>query len=154
MDVVCGKWNCKCILKQEDEDMIKVYSNIIPAAGFKAMTIWPFLFVRKKAVQNGLFNEVDERHEEIHGEQQKEMLFIGFMLAAVMAVTNFGWWSLLALPLFFWWYGIEWFIKACYYGNATTAYKNISFEREAYAHQHQLDYLFYRNPFAWFRYIK
>ena len=132
--------------------MIKIYSNIIPFKGFMAMTVWPLLFIRKSAAYN--FNETDERHEEIHGEQQKEMLFIGFMLAAVMVVTNFGWWSLLALPLFFYWYGIEYVIKLCYYRNSTTAYKNISFEREAYAHQHELDYLFYRNPFAWFRYIR
>ena len=134
--------------------MIKVYSNIFPLPAFKAMTIWPVMFIRKKAAMSGLFNAVDERHEEIHGAQQKEMLGMGVMLAAVLVVLGCGWWSLLALPLFFYWYGIEYVIKLCYYRNSTTAYKNISFEREAYAHQHELDYLFYRDPFAWFRYIR
>lgn len=134
--------------------MIKIYSNIFPIKGFKEMTIWPFLFIRKKAAMSGLFNAVDERHEEIHGEQQKEMLFIGFMLAAVMVVTKCGWWSLLALPLFFYWYGIEYVIKLCYYRNGTTAYKNISFEREAYDHQREIDYLYNRKDFAWFNEIK
>ena len=129
--------------------MILIRTNILPS-GTKLMTIWPFIFTHKETK----VDDKDIRHEEIHGEQQKEMLIIGAAMAVILAVCNCGWWSLLALPLFLWWYGIEWFIKACYYGNATTAYKNISFEREAYAHQHQLDYLFYRNPFAWFRYIR
>lgn len=133
--------------------MIKVYSNIIPTAGFKATVLWPFLFIRKKSMQNGLFNEVDERHEEIHGEQQKEMLCIGTLIAAVMVVTNCGWWSLIALPLFFYWYGIEYVIKLCYYRNGHTAYKNIGFEREAYANQSDFVYLYDRKPFAWFNYI-
>ena len=130
--------------------MKTVYNNIIPFKGFKAITIYPFVFVRKSA----RFTSTDEYHERIHAKQQKECLTVAVPVAAVLWAAGCGAWSLLALPLFFWWYGIEWFIKACYYVNATTAYKNISFEREAYAHQHQLDYLFYRNPFAWFRYIK
>lgn len=134
--------------------MIKVYNNIFPLPAFKAMTIWPFMFIRKKAVQCGLFNETDERHEEIHGEQQKEMLCIGTLIAAVMVVTNCGWWSFIALPLFFYWYGIEYVIKLCYYRNSKTAYKNVSFEREAYDHQREIDYLYIRKPFEWINEIK
>ena len=35
--------------------------------------------------------------------------------------------------------------------DATAAYRAIRFEREAYAHQDELDYLVYRRPFAWTR---
>ena len=127
-----------------------IRNNIIPAKGFKAITLLPYIFVRKGAI----YRDTDNRHEHIHGRQQLEMLIVGIVLAVVLWITGCGWWSLLALPLFFYWYGIEYVIKLCYYRNSTTAYKNISFEREAYAHQHELDYLFYRDPFAWFRYIR
>ena len=35
--------------------------------------------------------------------------------------------------------------------DATAAYRAIRFEREAYGHQDELDYLVYRRPFAWTR---
>lgn len=131
--------------------MIKVFNNIIPVSGFVALAMWPLLFIRKKAAWR--FDEMAERHEEIHGEQQKEMLVIGAAMALVLAVCGCGWWSLFALPLFFYWYGIEWLIKWAYYRNAHTAYKNIGFEREAYSNQSDIAYLYDRKPFAWFDYI-
>jgi hypothetical protein len=77
------------------------------------------------------------------------MLGIGAVLTAILLILGCGWWSLLALPLFFWWYVIEWLIKCVYYRNPTTAYKNIGFEREAFRHQSDLMYLYDRKPFAW-----
>lgn len=53
-----------------------IYNKIIPFKGFKAITIWPFIFVRKECS----FNEVDLNHENIHGKQQKELLLIFFYL--------------------------------------------------------------------------
>ena len=131
--------------------MVKVYNNIIPLKGFVALTMWPLLFIRKAAAW--LFDDEDENHENIHGAQQKEMLIVGAILAVILAVCGCGWWSLFALPLFLYWYGVEWLVKHCYYRNATTAYKNVAFEREAYANQNDMTYLSHRRPFAWVRYI-
>ena len=131
--------------------MIKVFNNIIPVSGFVAMAMWPLLFIRKKAAWR--FDEMAERHEEIHGEQQKEMLVIGAAMALILAVCGCGWWSLFALPLFFYWYGVERLIKWAYYRNSNTAYKNIGFEREAYSNQSDIVYLYDRKPFAWLDYI-
>lgn len=107
-----------------------VKNNIIPFKGFTAITLWPFIFVRKD--EEKYYTDVVARHENIHGEQQKEMLIVFFLL----------------------WYGIEWLIKWAYYRNRMTAYKNISFEREAYANQHGVTYTDSRKPFAWIRCIK
>jgi len=41
-----------------------VKNNIIPFKGYKAITIWPFIFVREE----GSFDEVDLNHENIHGK--------------------------------------------------------------------------------------
>ena len=109
--------------------MKKIVNNIIPFKGFTAITIWPLIFVRND--NEKYYTDVVERHEYIHGEQQKEMLIIFFLL----------------------WYGIEWLVKLVYYRNRMTAYKNISFEREAYKNQNDLAYLDIRKHYAWTKYI-
>lgn len=107
--------------------MKTVYNNIIPFKGFKAITIFPFVFVRKSAS----FSDDDKRHECIHGEQQKETLIV----------------------LFYLWYGIEYLIKWAYYRNRHMAYKNVGFEREAYDNQRDIVYTDQRKHFAWLKYI-
>lgn len=123
-----------------------------PPSGYKAMALWPFIFVRKGMAW--AFDEKTERHETIHCEQQKDMLFLGFVITLILFVIGCGWWSLLALPIFLYWYGIEWLIRLIIYRNATTAYKNLCFEREAYANQDNIIYLEDRQPFAHFKYLK
>jgi hypothetical protein len=72
-------------------------------------------------------SDTDLRHEEIHWEQQKEMLCIFFYL----------------------WYIIEWLIKLPVYGR--DAYWNISFEREAYDLEDWPE--INRHHYGWIRYI-
>ena len=130
--------------------MKTVYNNIIPLKGFKAITIYPFVFVRKSA----RFTSTDEYHERIHAKQQKECLTVAVPVAAVLWAAGCGAWSLLALPLFFWWYIVEWLVRIVQYGSPHKAYRNISFEREAYQWQDNRYYLAMRPHFSWFRYIK
>lgn len=57
-----------------------IYNNIIPFKGFKAITLWPFIFVR-----NGYnFNDIDLNHEKIHGSQQLELFIIPFYLIYII----------------------------------------------------------------------
>ena len=91
------------------------------------MALFPFVFVRSDAT----ITKETLRHERIHCEQQKEMLMVFFLL----------------------WYAIEWLVKLCYYRNRITAYKNISFEREAYSNQNNVAYLDERKPYAFLKYI-
>lgn len=64
------------------------------------------------------------RHERIHGAQQKEMLLLPFYL----------------------WYGLEYLLRLC-------QYRNISFEREAYANEHDKNYLASRKHYSWLKYL-
>ena len=106
-----------------------VYNNIIPFKGYLAMCIFPFIFVRKDA---RALKTTDINHETIHGKQQIEMLWV----------------------LFFVWYGIEWFVRLVAYGfDCHLAYKNISFEQEAYLHEDDLIYLNNRKLFASWKYL-
>ena len=53
-----------------------VLNKLIPFKGFKAMAIWPFIFVRKECK----FGNVDLNHEQIHLKQQLELLIIPFYI--------------------------------------------------------------------------
>ncbi len=108
---------------------MKIIKNkILPIEGFKAINLLGVLFVRKE------FNltKVDLNHERIHTRQMLEMLIIPFYL----------------------FYLTEWLIKLCYYKNSFKAYKNISFEREAYFHENNLNYLRKRNLYEWIKLIR
>lgn len=108
--------------------MIIIRNNIIPFPGFAAINLFGILFVRK----NATITDNMIRHESIHTEQMKEMLFVPFYL----------------------WYVIEWLLRLIQYRNTHTAYRNISFEREAYASENDLYYLDSRKRYSWVNYLK
>ena len=126
--------------------MIIVRNSMIPFDGYKAMTIWPFIFVQ----EDESFNKVDERHERIHGRQQVEMALVGAILSLGLYFLDCGWWSLLGLLLFYVWYVLEWLVRLVIGSNA---YRNISFEQEAYENERFPNYLGDRKPFSWVKYL-
>lgn len=132
--------------------MIIIRNRFIPLRGFIALTLWPFIFVRRDEWPK--FTAAVRRHERIHGRQQVELLLVGTLLSLLLALGGSGWWSLLALPLFFWLYGLEWLVGLLTLRDSNEAYKNISFEQEAYDNELDPDYLTARKPFAWLRYIR
>lgn len=71
-------------------------------------------------------------HEAIHTNQMQELLFVGFYL----------------------WYGIEWFIRLIQFRNMHEAYRNISFEREAYSNDTNNGYLINRKHYAFIKHLK
>ena len=110
-----------------------VRNNIIPFKGFQAVNLFGVLFVRKDRV----FASEEEyqttlRHEAIHTKQMQELGYLPFYLL----------------------YAIEWLVRWAVYKDATRAYFNISFEREAYANQDKLDYNKGRKRYVFLRYIK
>lgn len=105
--------------------MIIIRNNIIPVKGFRAINLMGILFVRKDAI----INDVVLNHERIHTAQMKEMFYVFFYL----------------------WYVAEWVIRLFMKGNA---YRNISFEREAYYNQSYILYLQERRHFSWLSYLQ
>ena len=100
-----------------------IYNSVIPFKGFKAINLFGILFVRG----NARISEKTIRHEAIHTAQMKEMFYVFFYI----------------------WYAIEWLIRLPF-GNA---YRNMSFEREAYANDNNPDYLKTRKRYAFLKYI-
>jgi beta-lactamase regulating signal transducer with metallopeptidase domain len=96
------------------------------------ITLWPFIVLREKHNANKFARERAKRiinHESIHIKQQQELLIIPFYVL----------------------YLTEWFIKLFFYGKKS--YYNISFEREAYDNDDNLEYLSSRKNYSWIRRI-
>lgn len=100
-----------------------VVNGVIPFKGFKCVNLFGVLFVRK----GSLMNESDFNHEAIHTEQMRELWYIPFYVLYLM----------------------EWVMGLFRKGNA---YRNISFEREAYDNEYDLYYVKYRRRFSWIKY--
>ena len=102
-----------------------IYNNIIPFPGYIAINLFGTMFVRKDLAHK--FNEKSINHESIHTAQMKELGYVGFYLL----------------------YFLEWLVRLVIHPK--TAYMGISFEKEAYAHEKDLDYLKTRKKFAQWR---
>ena len=105
-----------------------VRNKYIPFPGYKAINLFGILFVRG----NARIDEVTINHERIHTAQIKEQLYAFFYL----------------------WYVIEWMIRLIRYRDSYKAYRNLSFEREAYANDDNFTYLETRKRFAFVKYMK
>lgn len=103
-----------------------IYNNLIPFPGYKIINLFGVLFVRK----GSKVTDVDMNHEKIHSAQMKDITPI----------------------LFYLWYVVEWLIRLMQFGS--DAYYNISFEREAYCNESNLDYLNKRKKLSFLEYIK
>jgi hypothetical protein len=108
--------------------MIVVVNKYLLAKGFNGISLWPFVILKRKALAK---NPVFINHERIHLKQQKELLILPFYL----------------------WYSIEFMVRLIQYKNSYSAYKNISFEREAYSNESDLDYFKKRNLWSFLDYL-
>ena len=130
-----------------------IFNNIIPFKGFKAITILPWIFVRKDASKWTL---TDERHEKIHLQQQLETLLASLAITVLLSVTVVisPWWILVSPLVYFALYGLEYIVRwICYGFDTREAYRNISFEQEAYLNENDLTYIKNRHLFASWKYL-
>ena len=109
--------------------MFLIVAKYLIPKGYRGMTLFPFVLV-KYDFDKG--NKVFVNHEKIHLRQQLEMLIFPFYI----------------------WYVFEFLIRLIQYKNKDLAYRNISFEREAYTKETDLNYLKNRSFFQFLNYIK
>ncbi len=107
--------------------MLLVFRYIL-AKNVVAMALWPFIFLRDRNLKQ---NQRLLNHEKIHLRQQIELLVIFFYL----------------------WYGVEFLIHFVRYRNFNKAYKKISFEKEAYTNDQNLNYLKERTLWNFLNYM-
>ena len=96
--------------------MLIIVSRYLIPKGFRGFTFFPFVFLKYRKDTD---NEVLLNHEKIHIKQQLEMLVVPFFI----------------------WYVLEFLYRLIQYRDSQVAYRNISFEREAYENEKDLNYL-------------
>ena len=99
----------------------------IARLGPDGMALFPFILVRHPNPGPVLLN-----HERIHLRQQAELGILPFYI----------------------WYVVEYLIRRWQYRNHYQAYRNISFEREAFANEQHLTYLSTRPFWTFAQYLK
>lgn len=108
--------------------MIIIVFKFLTSKGIRGLTVFPFIIIGKKI---DLADDVLLNHEKIHIRQQLEMLVLPFYI----------------------WYFLEFFWRWIQYKDKNKAYRNISFEREAYANEKKFHYLKSRNFWNFLKYI-
>lgn len=111
------------------DSMKIIFNKIIPPKGFLAINLFSLLFVRTE-LKDKLTDKIIN-HEKIHSAQQKELLWVFFYII----------------------YFFEWLWRYLFSCDGFThdAYRNLSFEREAYKNEKDFDYLKHRKLFAMWR---
>lgn len=107
--------------------MILVFKHFF-YRNYVGLSLWPFIILKEDSLKTdaALIN-----HERIHLKQQRELLIIPFYVL----------------------YVAEWLLRTLLYLDSYRAYQNISFEREAYANERDMEYLSKRKSFAFFNYL-
>ncbi len=95
---------------------------------FNAIALYPFVIIKNGQLAN---NKELLLHERIHLRQQIELLILPFYIL----------------------YLSEFIIRFLFTFNAAWAYRNLSFEREAYRNMNNHDYFKDRKFWAWLRYF-
>lgn len=109
--------------------MFVIVAKYLIPKGYRGLTVFPFVLIKYRFDSE---NKVLVNHEKIHIRQQLELLVLPFFL----------------------WYFVEYAVRLLQYKNANLAYRNISFEREAYANELDLDYLEKRRIFTFLKYLQ
>lgn len=104
-----------------------IYNKVLPfGRGLHALNLFGVIFAK------GLCDDALLNYENIHTAQMKELFYVGFYIL----------------------YLLEWVVRLLQYRSFAKSYENISFEREAYAHQHDRLYLKDRKPYAFVRHLR
>lgn len=108
--------------------MIVIVAKYLIPKGYLGFAFFPFVFLSSERYRA---DRVLLNHERIHLRQQLELLIVPFYI----------------------WYFSEYAMRWIRYRDASLAYKNISFEREAYANEQQDAYLRSRGFWSFLLYL-
>ncbi|MDI9257512.1 hypothetical protein [Flavobacterium sedimenticola] len=107
--------------------IVVVFKYLVPK-GYRGLTIFPLVILKAR---NSKADAILLQHERIHLRQQLELLVLPFFI----------------------WYAIEFLLRWMVLRNRHQAYREISFEREAYANEKDLHYLQQRSIWNFLNYF-
>ena len=118
-------------------------AKLILFSGYSTIMLFGFILTKLNELKPSTV-----RHENIHQRQYVECMTLSLPVALLLG-WHVSWWFLLLVPVFYYiLYVGEWLVRLLMPGDA---YRNISFEKEAYQNQNNPGYLSERRRFAWFR---
>ncbi|MCU0447926.1 MAG: hypothetical protein MUE85_23750 [Microscillaceae bacterium] len=100
----------------------------VPFLNYGGMALFPFILIKYRHYR---YNEFLIHHEKIHLQQQLELLILPFYIL----------------------YALNYLGNRFKYPTHDQAYRNICFEREAYTHEYDLEYLKNRPLWSFWRYL-
>ena len=103
-----------------------IYTKHFPPGGFRCINLFGVLFYKGA---EGSITARTRNHEGTHSAQGRELWWVGFYLL----------------------YVLEWLVRLV--TDTRSAYRSISFEQEAYAHQDDDNYNATRERHAWRHYL-
>lgn len=107
--------------------MILIFKHLFHK-NYVGLSLWPFIILKNNRLKE---DAVLINHERIHLKQQIELLILPFYII----------------------YILEWIIRTLLYFDSYKAYQNISFEREAYLNEKNMNYLKQRRPLSFVKYL-
>jgi hypothetical protein len=108
--------------------VILIVNKYVLGKSFKGVSLWPFVILKNPELKK---DETFINHEKIHLRQQIELLILPFYI----------------------WYLIEYLLRLIQYKDRFLAYKNISFEREAYTQEMKENYIKERKFWAFLQFV-
>lgn len=126
-------------------------ANHLLLKDYYTITLAAWVFTRYKSKDE--MPQWMRNHECTHARQWVEcMLASGVIIWALVLFAGISaWWFALAFLSFYILYVLEWIIKLPFY--RSKAYRNISFEREAYTSQYDNNYLENGDYFQWINFL-
>lgn len=107
--------------------MILVFKHFF-YKNYVGLSLWPFIILKNPSLKADI---VLINHEKIHLKQQQELLIVPFYI----------------------FYLVEWILRSIWYFDSYKAYQNISFEREAYCNEKNMNYLKERKSLSFIKYL-
>ncbi|WP_298534218.1 hypothetical protein [uncultured Algibacter sp.] len=108
--------------------MIFISKFLVPK-GYLGMTVFPFVFLKYNRLKKDV---ILVNHEKIHLRQQLELLVIPFYVV----------------------YLSEFIVRLIQFKNWNLAYRNVSFEQEAYINESNIEYLKNRKFWSFLKYLR
>ena len=120
-------------------------------SGYDTITLGFIILTTRKTWE---MNQEVLNHEKIHVAQWVEVTTLFILLWVVVSLmigsVKMLWWLPVNMLAYYLIYMVEYAIRRLYGGETGKQdYRNIEFEKEAYKHQRDFDYLEERKPFAW-----
>lgn len=130
--------------------MIVINNKFIPFKGYETINLFGILFTK------GYIDKFEYNHENIHTQQLIECFIAGaIIIFAICAIFDYSLlWMLISPATFYILYCLEYVAIRLFHKKQSNAYKDVSFEEEAWLNQNNLDYVKSRIPFNWIRFVK